>query len=482
MSPQPLAAAVAWFALGASFLGTVLLLLFNPRSPGIRWYALFWAAIMTWLAAQGWAFAVGDWSTARRVLSVAIHLAPGLFLAFALVEGMRKPLPYPLGAVALALALLPLQIRTWDDPFSVPLLIAWNAGAWIVATLLFVRHGYARVWERPASRRLGVLVVAGMVAVLPIGLLGGYVTGREMSVYVLPLLMVWIHFLTFVGVVRLRFYDIEVRAARTGELAAGAAEAERLAVVGELAASLAHEIRNPLTGVRSLAQRLAEEQIDEPRRRRYAGVILDEVGRVERLVTNLLGIARQAPRGPRADSRTVMAPLFDDLLLLVGSRAEKGGIRLVADAGGVEAAAAREALAQALLNLLLNAIGHTPAGGSVHLLARRVGDTVELRVRDSGPGVRPEERERIWEPFHSGSGGTGLGLAVVRRLAREHGWGTEVGEAPGGGAEFRLRVPGPPSPDSPPPARRTRASQSAERGERAAPDEGGSTRAPLARP
>jgi signal transduction histidine kinase len=441
MSPQPLAAAVAWFALGVCFLGTVLLLLFNPRSLGIRWYAVFWVAIMAWLAAQGWAFAVGDWSTPRRVVSVATHLAPGLFLAFALIEGMRKPLIYPLAAVAMAMALLPLQIRTWDDPFSVPLLIAWNSGTWILATVLFLRYGYTRIWETPARRGLGRLVVAGLVVVLPIGLLGGWLTGGQMSVYVLPLLMVWIHFLTFVGVVRLRFYDIEVRAARTGELAAGAAEAERLAVVGELAASLAHEIRNPLTGVRSLAQRLAEEQIDESRRRRYAGVILEEVGRVERLVGNLLAIARRAPREHRTGGRTAMSALFDDLLLLVGSRAEKAGVRLVADADGVEAAAARETLAQALLNLLLNAIAHTPRGGAVHLLARQMDGTTELLVRDSGPGVPAEERERIWEPFHSGSGGTGLGLAVVRRLAREHGWGTEVGEAPGGGAEFRLRVP-----------------------------------------
>jgi signal transduction histidine kinase len=472
MSPQPLAAAVAWFALGVSFLGTVLLLLFNPRSPGIRWYAVFWVAIMAWLAAQGWAFAVGDWTTPRRVLSIATHLAPGLFLAFALVEGMRKPLVYPLAAVGVALALLPLQVRTWDEPFSVPLLIAWNSGAWVLATVLLIRYRYAGSWVTLPTRRVGWLVVAGMVAVLPIGLLGGYLTGGQMSVYVLPLLMVWIHLLSFVGVVRLRFYDIEVRAARTGELAAGAAEAERLAVVGELAASLAHEIRNPLTGVRSLAQRLAEEEIDEPRRRRYAGVILEEVGRVERLVGNLLGIARQAPRAHPADSRAALAPLFDDLLLLVGSRAEKAGVRLVADAGGTEAAAPREALAQALLNLLLNAVAHTPRGGAVHLLARPAQGAVELLVRDSGAGVPADERERIWEPFHSGSGGTGLGLAVVRRLAREHGWGAEVGEAPGGGAEFRLRVPSPPSPGS---ARHPLPPQAAGEGW----GEAGSPRAPL---
>ncbi|HEX2190887.1 MAG TPA: ATP-binding protein, partial [Longimicrobiaceae bacterium] len=105
------------------------------------------------------------------------------------------------------------------------------------------------------------------------------------------------------------------------------------------------------------------------------------------------------------------------------------------------ARAPRETLAQVLLNLLLNGVAASRAGGTVELAARRAGEVVEIRVRDAGPGVRAEERERIWEPFYSGTGGTGLGLAVVRRLAREEGWAVEVGDAPGGGAEFVLRVP-----------------------------------------
>jgi signal transduction histidine kinase len=441
MDPQPLAAAVAWFALGASFLGTAVLLIFNPSSRGVRWYAAFWVALMVWLCAQGWAFAVGDWTVAGRVVSVATHLAPGLFLAFALHETGRRSELYPWLAVGLALVLLPLQIRTWGAPDTEPLLIGWSSGAWVVATAILVTA------VLPARRLVAGagtywwLVIGGMVIVLPIGLGGALLTGGRTTVFVLPLLMVWIHLLSFVGVVRLRFYDIEVRAARTGEIAAFAAEAERLAVVGELAASLAHEIRNPLTGVRSLAQRLAEEDVDGTRRRRYAGVILEEVGRVERLVANLLGIARRTPRDTHARGTTRADALFDDLLLLLGSRAEKAGVRLIATANDVEVPATREPLAQTLLNLALNALAHTPAGGTVQLLARIRDDAAELLVRDSGPGVPEADRERIWEPFNSSSGGTGLGLAVVRRLAREHGWEATVDEAPGGGAEFRVRIP-----------------------------------------
>ena len=116
---------------------------------------------------------------------------------------------------------------------------------------------------------------------------------------------------------------------------------------------------------------------------------------------------------------------------------------MAVDGGAAVAAAAREALAQAILNLLLNAIRHTPAGGSVQLAARSAAGAVAVVVRDTGPGIPAAERERIWEPFRSEGGGTGLGLAVVRRLARELGWEARVSGAPGGGAEFSLLIPFP---------------------------------------
>ncbi|HEX8674345.1 MAG TPA: ATP-binding protein, partial [Longimicrobium sp.] len=84
-----------------------------------------------------------------------------------------------------------------------------------------------------------------------------------------------------------------------------------------------------------------------------------------------------------------------------------------------------------------------PAGGTVRLAARPAQGDLEVVVSDTGPGVPPAERERIWEPFRSEGGGTGLGLAVVRRLARELGWEARVGGAPGGGAEFSIRIPSP---------------------------------------
>jgi serine beta-lactamase-like protein LACTB, mitochondrial len=437
---NPAASAVAFFALGVTVFGAALLLLFNPRSAEARWFAAFDAAIAVWLAAQGWAFATDDWERMRPLVSGAVHLCPGLFLAFAFSETRWRRWG-PALAIVLALALLPIDQRSIDQRYAEVLLTAWNVGAWGAATALLVGSMRKHLRAPAPQRRATWVVVTLLVMVFPLGVGGGMVGGGFVTAYVMPLLMVWVQALVFVGVARLRFYDIEVRAARTGELAAGAAEQERLAVVGELAASLAHEIRNPLTGVRSLAQRLAEEEVEETKRRRYAAVILEEVGRVERLVANLLGIARRAPRRAASDAATPLASLFDDLALLLGSRAAKAGVRIVSDAGSVAAPAAREPLAQALLNLLLNALDHAPRGTAVDLSARETADSIEVIVRDHGPGVPATERERIWEPFHSGSGGTGLGLAVVRRLAREEGWTVDVSDAPGGGAEFRIAIP-----------------------------------------
>jgi signal transduction histidine kinase len=433
-----LAVAVAFFACGVVFFSTATLLLFNPRSRGVRWYALFQAGLMSWLGVQGWMFATGG--TRGPLLFGIIHMLPAFFLAFALAEGMERPDWQALLAVGIGLALLPWAVRQ-DGGVILDL---WQLAGWLAGTVLMVRFGIRSRHDKAAGeRRLSLGVAAGMVAVLPLGLIGGMLTEGEHSVYALPLAMVWIQLLIFVGVSRLRFYDIEVRASRTGELAAAATEQERLAVLGELSASVAHEVRNPLTGMRSLAQRLAEDDVDDAKRRRYAAVILEEAERVERIVANLLGFARRATVRPEPGARTALAPLFDDLLLLVEAHARKGGVTVDADAGGSVAAAPREALAQAILNLLLNAIRHTPAGGTVRLAARPAQGDLEVVVSDTGPGVPPAERERIWEPFRSEGGGTGLGLAVVRRLARELGWEARVGGAPGGGAEFSIRIPSP---------------------------------------
>lgn len=447
---DPAAAAIAFFALGANLLGAALLLLLNPRSREVRWYSFFGAMLALWLLAQGMdALAPGDgaWDV---VHGVAVTVLPAAFLGSALVDSGvgRWWWSWAVVAAGAAMAALIWNAFTGDAGAWVrPVLVVWHAVGWLGGSWLLSRGATRRRGPRPPR----LVPILSLLLLVPVSVVVGLAFGAAgFFDYVLPLMTVGAQVLLFYGVVRLRFYDIDVRAARTGELAAQIATGERLALLGELSASVAHEVRNPLTGIRSLAQRLVQDDVDAERRRRYAGVVLDEVGRLDRVVGNLLGIARRdaSPNGPGATPLALLAPLFDDLALLVSAQAAKKDVALHFDADGASAAASREALAQALLNLLLNAITHAPERGRVELLARRNDDgAIVLVVRDSGPGIPRGERERLFEPFVTSSGGgVGLGLSLVRRIADERGWTLEVDDAPGGGAEFRVVVPAAPTP------------------------------------
>jgi signal transduction histidine kinase len=442
--PDPVGAAIAFSALGANVLATALLLLFNYRGRAVRWYSLFLTAISAWLLALGVLSTTGAWGTGpwSGVYGAAVFAMPGLFLAATLCQtdadwprARWSALAVTGPAVVLGILVMTTPAPLWLQVTGIGWQVAgWGGGSWL--------QWRAGRYERPRYRHQerAHRVVSSLLVMPGLVVLGALLLGADTFFrYVMPVLIFVIHIIIFVGVVWLRFYDIEIRAARSGEIAGRAVEAERLAAVGELAASVAHEVRNPLTGVRSLAQQMAEEEVDPERWRRYAGVIVEEIGRVDRIVANLLGVARRAPAADTSPGPTPLGPLFDDLLLLTGGRARRAGVSLEAEAAGAVAPAPREPLAQVLLNLLLNAVRHSPDGGTVRLLAHADADGVTLLVRDSGPGIPAAERDRIFEPFHSaGTDGTGLGLSIVRRIARERGWTVTVGDAPGGGAEFRI--------------------------------------------
>ncbi len=440
MGSEPLAAAIAFLALGANGLGTTFQLLVAPRSRTVRWFALFEANIMLWLGLQGWIFATGEIGSLGPLYEGTVHMLPGIFLATTLVDVRGWSDAKALGVVALSAALLPISLGNLiGGAGDTGLVMVWQVLGWTAGSVLHAR-------SRPAvdpgvRRRLRAAVGWTLLAIGPVAVVAGWLAGGDFFVYVMPLLTIGMHVLVLFGIVHLRFYDIEVRASRSGQTAARAAEIERLAVVGEMAASFAHEVRNPLTGVRSLAQRLAEEDVTEPKRRQYAELMVREISRVDGIVARILGVARRAPGADGDRGPTPLEPLFEDLRLLVAGRAERQGVEIRVKPGGLAAAAGRDALAQVLLNLLLNALDHSPEGGAVELAAGRAGESVLLTVRDQGPGVPATERDRVFDALYSGTGGTGLGLAVVRRVTGEHGWSIEVADAPGGGAEFRLGIP-----------------------------------------
>jgi signal transduction histidine kinase len=219
-----------------------------------------------------------------------------------------------------------------------------------------------------------------------------------------------------------RVLDAAELLARTVAVERSLAHAEKLAAIGELAARIAHEIRNPVTAARSLAQQLAREP-DSPFAAEHR-LILGELERVERQVAALLRFARREEfRFEPVD----LSELARATLEAFRPRLEASGVALELElADGVTARADREKLRQVLINLLENALDAMSAeAGGPRTLSVAVANghgAAALEVRDSGPGVPAEALPHLFEPFFSTKpSGTGLGLAIARRTVEAHG-------------------------------------------------------------
>ncbi len=234
---------------------------------------------------------------------------------------------------------------------------------------------------------------------------------------------------------------LEAAHRRSDELAARVALAERLAALGRVAAGVAHEIRNPIAAMRLKAENALAG--DDARRRIALDAILEQIGRLERLLSELLAMTQR--REP--------VPAPTDIAALLNACAadhQRPDITLRVECEVGSARVDAELLRRALDNLVTNAVGHTPRGGTVALHAECRDATLCISVSDTGAGIAPELRQNLFEPFVSGrAGGTGLGLAIARELAEAHGGRLSLtdpgGETPGHGAVFTLEVPCPPS-------------------------------------
>ncbi len=220
------------------------------------------------------------------------------------------------------------------------------------------------------------------------------------------------------------------------------AQTEKLAALGQLATAIAHEVRNPLAVIRSATQTLAETtDASSEDIRRACSFVIEEIDRLSNVVTSLLAFARPPQLDPRAVS---VGDLFARARLLAGDElaARAVALRCEAPADLPPLRADPDLLCQVLLGLLANAREAVGTGGEVTLAARAAAGEVEIDVADSGPGVPPAMRARIFEPFFTTRPrGTGLGLAVARQIVEAHGGRIAVGERPGGGARFTLRLP-----------------------------------------
>lgn len=220
------------------------------------------------------------------------------------------------------------------------------------------------------------------------------------------------------------------------------AERERLAALGRMAATVAHEIKNPLSAIKSIAQVMREDEGLKNDYERDLSLIVGETDRLSQSITQLLSFARKG--SPAAEPVTVSELVHTSVDLFRANAREQGidlecSIHTDATIAGKSVSALRDALS----NLLLNALQATPHGGDVLLTAAQSDGELIISVQDSGPGVPYELREQIWEPFFTTrQRGTGLGLAIVRKRVQEVGGSASLGVARNGhGAVFHLRIP-----------------------------------------
>ena len=231
---------------------------------------------------------------------------------------------------------------------------------------------------------------------------------------------------------------------------------DRLAVVGELTSSLAHELRNPLGTIRGTVEILNDELPPETKKREFFQILIQETKRMSTVVENYLNFARKQ-KGP--DSQYDVRDIVRNTCLILASRARKERIRIeeVLPEQAVIIKGDPNDLRQILVNILLNAIEAMPTPGKISISGQlsssneNSGDSpgseeeqpvLRLSIKDQGKGMKPRELKKIFKPFYTTKkNGTGLGLSIVKRIADHRQWKIEVNSQPQQGTEFALTIP-----------------------------------------
>ena len=219
-------------------------------------------------------------------------------------------------------------------------------------------------------------------------------------------------------------------------------QAERLATAGKMSASFAHEIRNPLSSMRMLAQMLMQKpEMSEEQHQQSLRYILEEIERIDTIVKGLMDFARPAAL---ALTQQPLAPILQAVLALMAANLAHHKIQLVLDVlpETPEIQFDSDKLKQAFMNVVLNAMEAMPQGGVLKVSTIMDDDRVGIKVVDNGVGISAEDLAHLFEPFFTKkTRGTGLGLANVKRILEEHGGNVEIESTLGEGTEVLLWLP-----------------------------------------
>jgi heavy metal sensor kinase len=216
-------------------------------------------------------------------------------------------------------------------------------------------------------------------------------------------------------------------------------------------ADASHELRTPLTVIRSVGEVGLREPLDETGYREIIGTMLEETDRLSLLTATLLELTRaEGGRGPVRREVIDLCEAVRDAAEFLGVLAEDKSVRIALDlpTAAPTVLGDRTVLHQALVNVIDNALKHSPPGATVTVAVQADAERAEVSVVDQGPGIAPEHREHVFERFYradpsrnSKTGGFGLGLAIARWAVEAHGGRIELESEPGRGSVFRIRLP-----------------------------------------
>jgi two-component system NtrC family sensor kinase len=220
-------------------------------------------------------------------------------------------------------------------------------------------------------------------------------------------------------------------------------QAEKMAAIGRLAASIAHEINNPLQAIHNSLHLSLHRRLDSDKRSQYLGMAQAEVQRLIEIVQRMLDFYRPSRGGAVP---TDVNSIVENVLALAHKRLQHGSVRvhthLSSDLPSVPMVP--DQITQVFLNIVINAIEAMPSGGDLRLetMLSENDDWVQIYFHDSGPGLSSEQVTNLFEPFYTTKpDGTGLGLAISYGIVERHGGTIEVLSQPGQGATFVVKLP-----------------------------------------
>jgi len=293
-----------------------------------------------------------------------------------------------------------------------------------------------------------------MIAAAWFGLRGGLYAATAISVLVLPLVIrasssadafateiAEVVFYYMIAILIGVLVDRELRAQRLRQEAQQQVErSQKLSLVGQIAAGVAHEVKNPLASIKGAADILASDDTSQAEREEFKEILQREVRRIDNRVGEFLELARpQETRRQRMD----LGEAVRQTVRQVDAQAARDGVRIETEAGeGIHVDGDTEKLHQMTMNLLLNAVQASRSGDHVHVAVTSENGSAHVAVSDHGPGMDADTAARIFEPFFTTRpSGTGLGLAVVRAIVDAHEGTIRVESESGKGTRVDVTLP-----------------------------------------